>query len=331
MAKKSVIPASGNTGGLSLSEDRRLTSAEFQGLAEVPPELEWFANLTNPQTKRAYQADVRDLMTFLGIEKPEEFREVTRAHVLAWRKQLESRELAAATIRRKLSAVSSLFAYLCDKNAILGNPADGVARPMEGSNEGKTPAISDAQAKALLQAPDEKNLKGRRDKAILAVFLYHGLRCDELCGLTVEDLEERRGVPHFKVLGKGSKIRYVPIHAAAGALIHGYLEKAGHGDDGKAPLFRPVKNPRGGGVLDKQLSSGAIYAMIQKYAKVVGIEVRHFSTHSLRATAATNALENDSDIAKVQDWLGHSNISTTRLYDRRLSKPEDSPTFKVSY
>jgi hypothetical protein len=49
------------------------------------------------------------------------------------------------------------------------------------------------------------------------------------------------------------------------------------------------------------------------------------------ATAATNALSHDSDIAKVQEWLGHANVSTTRLYDQRKSKPEDSPTFRVKY
>jgi integrase len=53
--------------------------------------------------------------------------------------------------------------------------------------------------------------------------------------------------------------------------------------------------------------------------------------HALRATAATNALDHDADIAKVQEWLGHANIATTRIYDRRKMKPEDSPTFKVSY
>jgi integrase/recombinase XerD len=52
---------------------------------------------------------------------------------------------------------------------------------------------------------------------------------------------------------------------------------------------------------------------------------------SLRATAATNALEHDAGIAKVQEWLGHANISTTRIYDHRKTRPEDSPTFKVSY
>jgi site-specific recombinase XerD len=53
--------------------------------------------------------------------------------------------------------------------------------------------------------------------------------------------------------------------------------------------------------------------------------------HALRATAATNALDHEADIAKVQEWLGHANIATTRIYDRRKMKPEDSPTFKVSY
>jgi integrase/recombinase XerD len=51
----------------------------------------------------------------------------------------------------------------------------------------------------------------------------------------------------------------------------------------------------------------------------------------MRATTATNALENGADIAKVQEWLGHANIQTTRIYDRRRSRPEDSPTFRVVY
>ena len=63
----------------------------------------------------------------------------------------------------------------------------------------------------------------------------------------------------------------------------------------------------------------------------VSAEVMGLCAHSLRATAATNALSHDADIAKVQEWLGHANVSTTRLYDRRKSKPEDSPTFRVKY
>jgi integrase/recombinase XerD len=98
-------------------------------------------------------------------------------------------------------------------------------------------------------------------------------------------------------------------------------------------LFRPVKNNRTG-TLEKHLEPGSVYRnILQKYGRATGIsaEVNGLCVHSLRATAATNALSHEADIAKVQEWLGHANISTTRLYDRRERKPEDSPTFHVKY
>ena len=73
------------------------------------------------------------------------------------------------------------------------------------------------------------------------------------------------------------------------------------------------------------------HRIVKKYARRIGLGVVGFCVHSLRATAATNALEHAADIAKVQEWLGHSNIATTRLYDRRRIRPEDSPTFRVVY
>ena len=64
------------------------------------------------------------------------------------------------------------------------------------------------------------------------------------------------------------------------------------------------------------------------YSAQLGFEI---GAHALRATAATNALDHEADIAKVQEWLGHANIATTRIYDHRRTRPEDSPTFKVAY
>ena len=78
---------------------------------------------------------------------------MTRAHVIAWRKHLESRELEPSSIRRKLSALSSLFDYLCERNAVVGNPVHGVKRPVANNNEGSTAALCDAQARRLLEAP----------------------------------------------------------------------------------------------------------------------------------------------------------------------------------
>jgi site-specific recombinase XerD len=309
---------------------RVLTAAEFRGLADVPPEVEWFANITNPNTRRAYQNDVRDFMKFAGIREPQEFRVVTRSHLIAWRKLLESRNLAAATIRRKLSAVASLFDHLCESNAVTHNPCDGVKRPNLGSNEGKSPALGDDQAKLLLEVPSNDTEKGLRDRALLAVLLFHGLRRAELCSLAVGDLQSRRGVPHFRVHGKGGKMRFVPVHPGTLERISDYLARAGHGDDSKGALFRPVKNPVDG-VLEKPLSGDAIFKLVRFYSMKLGLDAKAVCVHGLRATAATNALDHQADIAKVQEWLGHANIATTRLYDRRKTKPEDSPTFKVSY
>lgn len=319
--------------GLIPVKKNALTAAQFEKLADVPPELEWLANITNEKTRRAYKIDVSEFSEFLGLKSPEEFRTVTRAHVIAWRETLENRDLSAPTIRRKLSALSSLFDYLCERNAISGNPVDGVKRPMANSNEGSTPALSDEQARRLLEAPPDDTLKGIRDRAILGTLLYHGMRREELCGLRVKDMESREGVKHLKVKGKGDKIRYVPMHPQAQRMIECYLSLAGHGIDLSGPLFRPVRNNRTG-ILDRQLDPGSIYQnVVKKYGQETGlnIEVNGLCVHSMRATAATNALSHEADIAKVQEWLGHANVSTTRLYDRRKTRPEDSPTFRVRY
>src|SRR5208337_1762711 len=106
--------------------DRLLTAAEFHRLADVPPEVEWFANLSNAHTRRAYENAVTDFMRFAGIRRPEEFRNVTRAHLIAWRDALAQRGLGGATIRHRLAALASLFEYLCDKNAVTHNPVKGV-------------------------------------------------------------------------------------------------------------------------------------------------------------------------------------------------------------
>ena len=319
-----ALPVSAGAASVSL------TAAQFHQLADVPPALTWFANIDNPQTRRAYQNDLTEFMAFAGIVRPEQFRSVTRAHLLAWRKDLERRALAGATIRRKLAALSSLFEYLCEANAVVSNPVMGVKRPKMESQEGKTPAIGDHQARSLLDAPDATTLQGQRDRAILSTLLYHGLRRAELCALTVGDVQQRRGVPHLCVHGKGGKLRYVPLHPGTAELIHTYLQEAGHAGDTQGALFRPLKNNTSAD--DRaSITADGVYKMLAGYAASLKIDVAGFGPHALRATAATNALDHDADIAKVQEWLGHANIATTRIYDRRKMRPEDSPTFKVSY
>lgn len=184
---------------------RALTSAEFSQLEDFPPETEWFANIDNPHTRRAYRNDLKELMTFAGIRTPIELRPITRAHVIAWRKDLDHRKLAPGSVRRKLSALPSLYEDLTDQNAVPTNPVKGVKRPKVDSYERKTPAIADKEARQLMNLPSEKSLKGLRDRALLATLLYHGLRREELCRLKIKDIHSRWGVPHCGCTAKAAR------------------------------------------------------------------------------------------------------------------------------
>ncbi len=311
---------------------RILSAPEFQQLAEVPAETQWFANIDNPQTRRAYQSDLSGFIHFAGIDKPTEFRQVTRSHILAWRAELEQQQLAGATIRRKLAALASLFEYLCNQNAVTHNPVKGVKRPRVESQIGKTPALTNAQARQLLDAPAADTLKGKRDRAILSVFLHHGLRREELTRLKVKDFAQAdRAGPRMRVWGKGGKVRYLPIHPTTLELVADYLKAAGHHDQPCHWLFQSVSHHTGS-KSNGGLTPGAVYSeVVKRYLVPLGITGENLGPHAMRATAATCALENHADIAKVQEWLGHANINTTRVYDRRETRAPDSPTFKVAY
>jgi site-specific recombinase XerC len=244
---------------------RLLTAAEFHRLADVPPEVEWFANLSNVHTRRVYENAIRDFIGFTGIVRPEEFRIVTRAHIIKWRDELVRRGLGGATIRHWLASLASLFEYLCEKNAVTHNPVKGVERPRTESGEGKTPAIGDHQARKLLDAPRADTIKSKRDRAMLSTLLFHALRRDELCKLKVRDFRHsRKGVPHLRVSGKGGKTRYLPRHPGTNALIHDYLAAAGRDADEAGALFRPIRNNRTGR-MERAITADGVYKLVRAY------------------------------------------------------------------
>ena len=117
-------------------------------------------------------------------------------------------------------------------------------RPSNPSHRGKTPALSRAEAKRLLNAPPSDTLKGLRDRAILATYLFHGLRASELAGICPKHVHSREGIPHLEIHGKGSKERFVPFHPFAKRLVEAYLELGGHSHEIEQPIFRSVSNPR---------------------------------------------------------------------------------------
>ena len=126
---------------------------------------------------------------------------------------------------------------------------------------------------------------------------------------------------------QGRQNPLVPLHPGTAVLIYENLDIAGHVGDVDGALFRPIRN-NATGRLDEAITPDGVYKLVRAYSWQLGFEI---GAHALRATAATNALDNQADIAKVQEWLGHANISATRIFDHHRTRPEDSPTFKVVY
>jgi site-specific recombinase XerD len=300
-------------------------------LAAIPEEDIWLAKQKSKQTRRAYRLDVQHFMRALGITAIDALRQVDHRAVIAWeRMQREQEGAKASTIRRRLAAPSSLFKHLVKHGGASRNPVVDVDRPSISRDEGSTAAFSKIQARKLLDAPPADTLAGLRDRAILSVGLQVGFRRAEISGLDVGDLHQNRGFDALRVVRKGGRREALAINPQAAQRIRAYLEKAGHGDQADAPLFRPLRgnakplDPAG------RMDPGAIDRMVRKYVRKIGLGAG-YSAHSMRATFITTALENGAQLEDVQKAAGHRDPSTTKLYDRRGYNPEKAASFFATY
>ena len=300
-------------------------------LAAIPEEEIWLASRKSARTRRAYRNDVTHFMRTLNISSPDELRRVDHRAVMAWERLMrEEQGSQASTVRRRLAALSSLFAHLVKFGVVEMNPVRDVERPVVNRREGMTLAFSQKQARSILDAPNPSTLLGVRDRAILAVGLQVGFRRAEIAGLKVGDFHMNRGFDSLKVVRKGGKKGSLAIHPQAAQRIRDYLELAGHGDDMEGPLFRPVRDNRKGLEARRPLHPDVIDRTLRKYARSIGLD-RGYSAHSMRATFITTALDNGASLEDVQSAAGHADPSTTKLYDRRGYNPEKSASFFANY
>ncbi len=300
-------------------------------LAGIPEEEIWLASRKSARTRRAYRNDVTHFMRTLNIRTPDELRRVDHRAVMAWERLMrEEQGSQASTVRRRLAALSSLFAHLVKFDVVDMNPVRDVERPAVNRREGMTLAFSQKQARSILDAPAPDTLLGVRDRAILAVGLQVGFRRAEIASLKVGDFHMNRGFDSLKVVRKGGKKGSLAIHPQAAQRIRDYLDLAKHGEDIEGPLFRPVRDNRQGLAARRFLHPDVIDRTLRKYARSIGLD-RGYSAHSMRATFITTALDNGASLEDVQSAAGHADPSTTKLYDRRGYNPEKSASFFANY
>ncbi len=245
-----------------------------------------------------------------------------------------------STIRRKLTALRSLFSYLKTYGYTGANPAhsDFVAAPAV-PRDGKTVGLSPHDCRRLLDAPqlqdrDKRTIpSGVRDQAMLTVLAYSACRVDELVKLKVRDFRTNGEHRVLNITGKGNKERTTPLHVEAVEKLAAWLAVPGIGGDPAAPLFRPQISVRGNGhdgFRLKPMTTRAILKLIKRYVVALGLDP-NVVTHSLRVTALTTARERGSDIIDLQDFAGHADPRTTLTYIRSRDRLSKSPAYVLKY
>jgi integrase/recombinase XerC len=256
----------------------------------------------SPHTRRAY---AQDLAQFAAHAREELGREPAPAdvdHLLirGFLARLHQRGLRKSSAARRLASLRTFFRYLCREGVLKTNPARPLLSPRL---ERRIPVhLDEADVAALLEVPGDSPA-AQRNRALLELAYGTGVRCAELVGLDVEDVELDERM--IRVLGKGRKERYVPFgRPAQGALVQ-YLA---------ARKRRPVKSPalflnRNG----SRLTDRYVRKIVAERVKAVALR-RKVSPHTLRHSFATHLLERGADLRAIQELLGHSSLSTTQRY-----------------
>jgi integrase/recombinase XerD len=300
----------------------------------------WLLRTPSPHTRKAYKHDLGQFLAHAGIAEDayEHLPQVRPEHVAAWRERLAADKQTNSTIRRKLTALRSLFTYLQIYGYSGANPAHGkFVKAPAVSRDGKTVGLSPHDCRRLLNAPEEKpelqTPVDVRDRAMLAVLAYSGCRVGELVRLCVRDFKTSGEHRILNVTGKGGKERTTPLHLEAVERLAAWLAVPGIRDDPAGPLFPAARSARGmgrDGFRPEPMSTRAVEKLIGRYVEALGLDP-NVTVHSLRVTALTTARERGSDIIDLQDFAGHADPRTTLTYIRSRDRLSKSPAYVLKY
>lgn len=261
----------------------------------------WDTTLLN----RKYNEEIRSQMVLDSIDVQIDL--ISKADVVGFFGYLEtSKGVSRATLLRRLAALRRFFHLLTKEHYPVQSDIMDHLTDMKVKRERKLPIVlSEQESVAFL-----KVIKNPRDRAIIVIMLFMGLRVSEVVQLNVADIHPNSS--GITLRGKGAKERYVPIHPCVHQAIAEYLlvRPDTPSDNLGEPLF--VTNRK------RRIDTSTVRRFIKKYgASLSNMESRkkrHLSPHKFRHTFATLLLSNSVDIRYIQELLGHENLSTTEIY-----------------
>ena len=263
----------------------------------------------SPESIRKYAHCVKVFFGFLAGRT--DLRKVGKVELNAYLEALSRNpNYSVHHVAANVRAVKCFFRYLKKAQVVLHDFSSVLVEPKKPKALPKEP-LSSKEVKLMLEAPDLRKPLGIRDRAILETFYSSGIRANEMCCLTLLDVDLENGLLFIRE-GKGKKDRMVPLGKHACYFIKAYLEMVRPGmlAKGKAPLkTNRLWISRKGNAISKS----EITFLVRGYRLKAGIE-KQVTAHSFRRTLAVELIRNECDFLAVKEILGHSRSETTLRY-----------------
>jgi integrase/recombinase XerD len=272
----------------------------------------FFGSIENDNTRAAYSRACLSFFAWCETKGIADLVEVEPFHISAYLKAIGATH-EKPTVKQHLAAIRMLFDWLVVGQIIALNPAHSVRGPKHVVKRGKTPVLTPAEARKLLDAIDVSSVVGLRDRALIGLMAYSFARVSAAIGMRVEDYYGQGKRWWLRLHEKGGKRHEMPCHHNLETYLDAYLE-AGIGEAKKSPLFRSARG-RTGVLTESAMDRVDVYRMIRRRARDAGIDA-DICCHTFRATGITAYLENGGSLENAQAMAAHESPRTTKLYDR---------------
>ena len=266
-------------------------------------------NLT-ANTTSAYRTDLNQFLSFMATRKVSDMSRAENADVLAFMLFLKEKQYSNATVARRTAAVKSFYAFLVSIRAVSIDPTNAIESPKVEREAPKS--LTPNQVDELMELPQRVRSPERtRDRAMFEVLYCSGVRVSELVGLNIGDIDMNKKI--IRCVGKGKKLRILPISESALTALEEYLDNAYSQlvMEKQSPERTLFVNHRGG-----RLTRQGFWLILKQYADELG--VADLTPHMLRHSFAAHMITSGVDLRRVQTLLGHASLSTTQIYSQMI-------------
>ncbi len=285
------------------SDERETLSPETLRVIEQFTDALWMERGLSSNTLTAYRNDLSGLAGWLQ-KQGKTLVVAQRQDLLAYLSERVGDGAKPRTTARLVSSMRRFYRYLIREGQLHEDPSVRIDTPRIGRP--LPDSLSETEVETLLDAPDESDTLGIRDRAMLELLYACGLRVSELVSMTTDQANLTQGV--VRLIGKGNKERLVPLGEEAVDWLQYYLDES-RPDLAADAVSKQLFITRRG----KGMTRQAFWYRIRHYAVKSGIN-KPLSPHTLRHAFATHLLNHGADLRVVQMLLGHSDLSTTQIY-----------------